>query len=114
MACQACNDPEYGFICPSCKTKALVWAAKQALAEEQRSSDGTMTLTIDPRSIIEQPIIDLGKQTPEQAWNNVAEKLGIARGLGDAEILGITPDVLGSNVEPADNPFYAKPKEKQP
>jgi hypothetical protein len=108
-----------------------------------------MTLTIDPKAVTEwpgncaPPAIELGKMGVVGTLTEAP--FDIARGPGDAEIPGITPNVLGSNVEPekpatlcgrpivwvdklsdvkltqlgtyerpADNPFYVKPREKQP
>ena len=126
MSCEVCGDGDYAFICPSCKHKGLLWAAKMALQAERGRKEfdakmqvdaiversgggyenaGNITLTIDPKAMMGWPgncappsgmhvYTELGKVTMSK------QPCDIARGLDDADIPGITPNVLGSNATP--------------
>lgn len=126
--CQACDKTpnkdtldwmafgfDVGRICRGCFYKGIVWAAKQALAAERAANayGGNLTLTVDPAAInawpgnCAPPTIGLGhltsvaeqltdvRLTPLGAYE---KQLDIARGLGDAGIPGVTPDLLPDKV----------------
>ena len=122
MQCKACEQRFMQLfwveLCEGCYNKGTVWAAKQALAAERyeqmhKDALGVLSVTLDPRALTEWPgncaPPEFGKQT-----------IDIGRGLGDAGIPGITPNVLGSNAEqivdsineqPVSDPFYVKQRE---